>query len=51
MYERVKEIREQVHRDGIQQGLEQGLERGRAEVADAIIDCDSAPELFARVGV
>ena len=95
MYERVKEMREQVHRDGIQQGLEQGLEqglrqglqRGRAEgralvgrlatrkfgartakqlsrvlediadpeqlaeVADAIIDCDSDAELFARVGV
>ena len=87
MYERVKEMREQVHRDGIQQDLEQGLERGRAEgralvgrlatrkfgaetaaqlsrlpednldperlaeVADAIIDCDSDAELFARVGV
>ena len=87
MYERVKEMREQVHRDGIQQGLEQGLERGRAEgralvgrlatrkfgaqtaaqlsrvleeiadpeqlaeVADAIMDCDSDAELFARVGV
>ena len=98
MYERVKEMREQVHRDGVQkgleqglergleQGLEQGLERGRAEgralvgrlatrkfgaetaeqlsrvlediadperlaeVADAIIDCDSDAELFARVG-
>ena len=31
MWERVSEIRDQVHRDGIQQGLEQGLERGRAE--------------------
>ena len=91
MYERVREMREQVHRDGIQkgleQGLEQGLERGRAEgralvgrlatrkfgaqtaaqlsrvledmadpeqlaeVADAIMDCDSDAELFARVGV
>ena len=87
MYERVKEMREQVHRDGVQQGLEQGLESGRAEgralvgrlatrkfgaetaeqlsrvlediadperlaeVADAIIDCDSGAELFARVGV
>ncbi|MYH51335.1 MAG: hypothetical protein F4139_00125 [Gemmatimonadetes bacterium] len=87
MWERVKEMREQVHRDGVQQGLEQGLERGRAEgrralvgrlatrkfgaqtaeqlsrvpediadperlaeVADAIIDCDSDAELFARVG-
>ena len=90
MYERVKEMREQVHRDGVQKGLErgleQGLERGRAEgralvrrlatrkfgaetaeqlsrvlediadperlaeVADAIIDCDSDAELFARVG-
>lgn len=95
MYERVKEMREQVHRDGIEkglqqgleQGLEQGLQRGRAEegralvgrlvtrkfgartakqlsrvleniadperlaeVADAIIDCDSDAELFARVG-
>ena len=88
MWERVKEMREQVHRDGVQQGLEQGLERGRseerralvgrlatrkfgaetaaqlsrvleeiadperlAEVADAIIDCDSDTELLARVGV
>ena len=87
MYERVREMREQVHRDGIQKGLEQGLERGRAEgralvgrlatrkfgaqtaeqlsrvlddmadpeqlaeVADAIMDCDSDAELFARVGV
>ena len=99
MYERVKEMREQVHRNGVQiglergleQGLEQGLERGLeqgrraearalvgrlatrkfgaeaaaqlarvledivdperlAEVADAIIDCDSAAELFARMG-
>ena len=91
MWERVSEMREQVHRDGVQQGLEQGmeqgLERGRAEgrralvgrlatrkfgaetaeqlsrvlediadperlaeVADAIIDCDSDAELFARVG-
>ncbi len=90
MYERVKEMREQVHRDGVQKGLEQGLERGLergraegralvgrlatrkfgaqtaeqlsrvledivdperlAEVADAIIDCDSDTELFARVG-
>ena len=92
MYERVKEMREQVHRDGIekglQQGLEQGLRRGRAEegralvgrlatrkfgartakqlsrvleditdperladVADAIIDCESDAELFARMGM
>ena len=90
MYERVKEMREQVHQDGVQKGLErgleQGLERGRAEgralvgrlatrkfgaetaeqlsrvlediadperladVADAIIDCGSDAELFARVG-
>lgn len=87
MYERVKEMREQVHRDGIEKGLQQGLERGRAEgrralvvrlatrkfgartakqlyrvleeftdpeqlaeVADAILDCDSDAELFARVG-
>ena len=88
MFERVKEMREQVHRDGIAKGLEQGLERGRAEegralvgrlatrkfgartakrlsrvlediwdperlaeVADAIIDCDSDAELFARIGM
>ena len=99
MFERVKEMREQVHRDGIekglqqgleqghQQGLEQGMQRGRAEgralvgrlatrkfgartakrlsrvledirdperlaeVADAIIDCDSDAELFARIGM
>ena len=82
MYERVKEMREQVHRDGVQQGLERGRAEGRAlvgrlatrkfgaetaeqlsrvlediadperlaEVADAIIDCDSDAELFARVG-
>ena len=90
MYERVKEMREQVHRAGVElgleRGLEQGLERGRAEgralvgrlatrkfgaeaaaqlarllediadperlaeIADAIIDCDSHAELFARVG-
>ena len=92
MYERVREMREQVHRDGIEKGLEQGLERGRAEgraeegralvgrlatrkfgartarrlsrvlediadperlaeAADAIIDCDSDAELFARIGM
>ena len=99
MFERVREMREQVHRDGIEKGLvrglekglekglEQGLERGRAEgralvgrlatrkfgartakqlsqvledisdperlakVADAIIDCDSDAELFARIGM
>ena len=32
MYERVKEMREQVHRDGIQQGLERGRAEGRALV-------------------
>lgn len=92
MYERVREMREQVHRDGVRKGLEQclerGLERGRAEgrralvgrlatrklgartakrlsrvledtadperlaeVFDAVIDCDSDTELFARVGM
>ena len=91
MWERVSEIRDQVHRDGVRKGREQGLEQGReqgrraerralvgrlatrkfgaetaeqlsrvlediadperlAEVADAIIDCDSDAELFARVG-
>ena len=30
MYERVKEMREQVHRDGVQQGLERGRAEGRA---------------------
>ena len=82
MFERVKEMREQVHRDGIEQGLQRGrTEEARtlvgrmatrkfgartarrlsrvlddiadpellAEVADAIIDCDSDAELFARV--
>ena len=90
MWERVSEIRDQVHRDGVRKGREQGLEQGRAqgrraegralvgrlatrkfgaetaeqlsrvlediadperlaEVADAIIDCDSDAELFARV--
>lgn len=29
MYERAKELRDQVHRDGVRQGLEQGLEAGR----------------------
>ena len=28
MWDRVSEMREQVHRDGIRKGLEQGLERG-----------------------
>ena len=87
MCERVKEMREQVHRDGIEKGLQQGLQRGRAEgralvgrlatrkfgartarrlsrvlediadperlahVADAIIDCESDAELFARIGM
>ncbi|MDE2874116.1 MAG: Rpn family recombination-promoting nuclease/putative transposase [Gemmatimonadota bacterium] len=92
MYERVREMREQVHRDGVRKGLEQGLERGLergraegrralvgrlatrkfgartakqlsrvlediadperlAEVFDAVIDCDSDAELFARVGM
>ena len=81
MYERAKELRDQVHRDGVRQGLEQGrreqalLVRRFAtmkfgaetaerltriledvadadridEVVDAIIDCDSGAELFARV--
>ena len=83
MWERVSEMREQVHRDGVQQGLERGRAEERrslvgrlatrkfgaetaeqlsrvlediadperlAEVADAIIDCDTDAELFARVG-
>ncbi|MDE2984922.1 MAG: Rpn family recombination-promoting nuclease/putative transposase [Gemmatimonadota bacterium] len=83
MWERVSEMREQVHRDGVQQGLERGRAEERrslvgrlatrkfgaetaeqlsrvlediadperlAEVADAIIDCDTNAELFARVG-
>ena len=29
MYERAKELRDRVHRDGVRQGLEQGLEEGR----------------------
>ena len=86
MYERAKELRDRVHRDGVRQGLEQGLEAGRIrerahlvrrlatrkfgaetaerltriledmadvdridEVVDAIVDCDSGAELFARV--
>ena len=81
MYERAKELRDQVHRDGVRQGLEQGRIRERAlvrrlatrkfgadtaerltriledmadadridEVFDAIVDCDSGAELFARV--
>ena len=28
MYERVKEITEQIHRDGIEKGMEQGMEQG-----------------------
>ena len=82
VYERVREMREQVHRDGVEKGLERGRAEGRAlvgrlatrkfgartaeqlsrvlegiadpeqlaEVADAIIDCDSDVELLARVG-
>ena len=82
MYERAKELRDQVHRDGVRQGLEAGRIRERAhlvrrlatrkfgaetaerlsriledmadtdridEVFDAIVDCDSGAELFARV--
>ena len=82
MYERAKELRDRVHRDGVRQGLEQGRRsRERAlvrrlaarkfgtetaerltrmlediadadridEVFDAIVDCDSGAELFARV--
>ena len=82
MYERAKELRDQVHRDGVRQGLEQGRIRKRAlvvrrfatrkfgaetaerlteiledmadadridEVVNAILDCDSGAELFARV--
>ena len=92
MWEKITEMREQIHRDGIRkgraQGLQQGLERGRAEerralvgrlatrkfgapaaervsqvlediadperlaeIADAIIDCDSDAELLARMGM
>ena len=84
MYERAKELRDRVHRDGVRQGLEQGgrireralLRRLAArkfgtetaerltrmlediadadridEVFDAIVDCDSGAELFARVRV
>jgi hypothetical protein len=83
MYERIREMREQVRRDGIEEGLARGRAEERAallgrlatrkfgaaaaeelsrmledvadpnriaEVADAIIDCDSDKELFARVG-
>ena len=83
MYERIREMREQVRRDGVEEGLERGRAEERAallgrlatrkfgaetaaelsrilevvadpnriaEVADAIIDCDSGKELFARVG-
>ena len=32
MYERAKELRDQVHRDGVRQGLEQGRIRERALV-------------------
>ena len=82
MYERAKELRDRVHRDGVRRGLEQGGRiRERAlvrrlaarkfgtetaerltrmlediadadridEVFDAIVDCDSGAELFARV--
>ena len=78
MYERAKELRDRVHRDGIRQGLVEGrmlLVRRIAtrkfgpetterltriledmadadridEVVDAIVDCDSRAELFARV--
>ncbi len=78
MYERAKELRDQVHRDGVRQGrvrerahvvrrlatrkfgadtaerltqiLEDMADADRIdEVVDAIIDCDSGAELFARV--
>ena len=82
MYERAKELRDRVHRDGVRQGLEEGRIKERAhlvrrlatrksgaetaerlsriledladadridEVVDAIVDCDSGAELFARV--
>ena len=39
MYERGKELKDQVHRDGVRID----------EVFDAIVDCDSGAELFARV--
>ena len=78
MYERAKELRDQVHRDGVRQGraeermllvrriatrkfgpetterltriLEDMADADRIdEVVDAIVDCDSGAELFARV--
>ena len=73
MYERAKELRDQVHRDGVRQGLGLAVRRfatrkfgaetaerltrmledmadaDRIEVFDAIVDCDSGAELFARV--
>ena len=84
MWERVSEMREQVHRDGVRKGLERGraeYERalvGRlatmkfgahtaerlsrvlediadperfAEIAEAILDCDSDAEFRARMGM
>ena len=39
MYERAKKLRDQVHRDGVRID----------DVFNAIIDCDSGAELFARV--
>ena len=39
MYERAKELRDQVHRDGVRID----------ELVDVIVDCDSGAELFARV--
>ena len=38
MYERAKELRDQVHRDGVRID----------EVFDAIVDCDSGREFLAR---
>ena len=74
MYERAKELRDQVHRDGVRQGLGLAVRRLATrkfgaetaerltrmledmadadridEVFDAIVDCDSGAELFARV--
>ncbi len=80
MWERVKEMREQIHREGLEQGrraegralvgrlatrkfgartaerlsrVVEGMADPErlAEVADAIMDCDSDAELFARVGM
>ena len=42
MYERAKELRDQVHRDGVRQGLEQGRIRERGACSAAFRDQENS---------